>query len=519
MKKTLSILLILATLAMIGWGMTRSWREARQRAALFARTSDTRHFDRTVTIWGDDWLGYLVLRSPRFARALADQGIGVRWQMEPDFAKRLAGLRDGKCDFAAVTLDSYLANGEATGWPGVVTFVIDESFGGDAVLATDPNIKSLDDLNKPGTRGAFVGLSPSEFLLRSEISHFHLDRLRPGLEASRVDDVGTAYNALRDGRVQFAVLWEPLVTRAKSEIPGAHVLIDTRDAQGLVIDIALASRRLIADDPKLAETVTHAYFEALQDYLNNAAAFTDAAAHDSGKSPGDAETMLRGIRFTTLSDNAQDWLLQSRDQDARLVGSVRQIQAILRDHQQRIDLQNDDPYSILHRGTVQAVAAHPGNISALAGGAAAASNPNAGSHRLGAYYPPLTPAQWEELRKQVRGTLIDEPIVFAPGSSEIPDDFQGIIREAAPKLANYPNFRVVVEAHVSPGDSPEADQALSDARALAVKRFLVTECGMSEDRILARGKGSTETPQRYPDESDAEWNRSARRARIFLVGQ
>ena len=219
MKKTLSILLVLATVAMIGWGLTRSWREARQRDDLFARTSDTRHFDRTITIWGDDWLGYLVLRSPRFARALADQGVGVRWAMEPDFAKRLAGLRDGKCDFAAVTLDSYLANGEATGWPGVVTFVIDESFGGDAVLAKDPNIQSVDDLNKPGTRGAFVGLSPSEFLLRSEISHFHLDRLRPGLEASRVDDVETAYNALRDGRVQFAVLWEPLVSRARSGNP------------------------------------------------------------------------------------------------------------------------------------------------------------------------------------------------------------------------------------------------------------------------------------------------------------
>ena len=520
MKKTLSLLLVLATLAMIGWGLTRSWRDARRRADLFARTSDTRHFDRTVTIWGDDWLGYLVLRSPRFARALNDQGIGVRWAMEPDFAKRLAGLRDGKCDFAAVTLDSYLANGEATGWPGVVAFVIDESYGGDAVLAADPNIKSLDDLNKPGTRGAFVGLSPSEFLLRSEITHFHLDRLRPGLEGSRVDDVQTAYNALRDGRVQFAVLWEPLVSRAKSEIPGAHVLIDTTQAQGLVIDIALASRRLIADDPKLAETVTHAYFEALQDYLNNAAAFTDAAAHDSGKGPAEAETMLRGIRFATLPDNAQDWLLQSRDHDAHLVDSVREIQAILRDHQQRIDLQNDDPYSILYRGTVQAVAAHPGNIPALPGnGGAPAANPNAGSHRLGAYYPPLTPAQWDDLSRQVRGTLIDEPIIFPPGRSEIPDDFQALIRDAVPKLANYPNFRVVVEAHVSPGDAPEADQALSDARALEVKRFLVADCGVPEDRVLARGRGSADAPQRYPDESDSAYGRRARRARIFLVGQ
>ncbi len=516
MKKALSALLVLTTLAMIGWGLSRPWRDARRAADLFARTSDARQYKRTVTIWGDDWLGYLVLRSPRFAHALADHDIGVRWEMEPDFEKRFAGLRDGKCDFVAATLDSYLANGNATGWPGAITWVIDESFGGDAVLAGD-SIKNLDDLNRAGVRGAFVGLSPSEFLLRAEVSHFHLDRLRAGLEKSRVDNVETAYNALRDKRVEFAVLWEPLVARAKTEIPGAHVLIDTREAQGLIIDIALARRQLLDTDPALVQIVTHAYFEAMHDYLNHASAFTEAAAHDSGKSASDAETMLRGVRFDTLDDNVQDWLSESHDHDARLATSVGQIRAILRDHQQRIDLPNDDPYSILYRGTVQAVGRKPDGIADLSGGALAQHTDSA--RQLGQYYPPLTPAQWDALVGQVRGTLLDEPIVFQPGQTEIPEDFQGSIRDAAPKLANYPAFRVVVEAHVSASDSKEADQALSEARALEVKRFLSAECGVPEDRILARGKGSTEAPQRYPGETDASWARRARRARIYLVGQ
>ena len=402
--------------------------------------------------------------------------------------------------------------------PGVVTFVIDESFGGDAVMARD-DIKNLDELNRSDIRGAFVGMSPSEFLLRSEVSHFHLDRLRPGLEKFRVDSVETAYDALRDKRVNFAVLWQPLVTRALNEIPGAHVLIDTSKAQGLVIDIALARRQLIDSDPGLVQTVTHTYFEALHDYLNNPAAFTDAAAHDSGKSAADAETMLRGIRFATLDDNLQDWLSEDHDQDARLAGSVRQIQAILRDHQQKIDLLDDNPYSILYRKTIQSVGQQRAGIAALAGGATAANNPGAGTHRLEEYYPPLTPAQWEIVSHQVRGTLLDEPIVFRPGQTEIPEDFQASIREAVPKLANYPTFQVVVEANVSPGDSPDADQALSDARALEVKHFLSAECSVPEDRILARGKGSSEPPQRYPDESQTAWEHRARRARIFLVGQ
>ena len=516
MKKGLSILLVLATLAMVGWGLSRPWRDARRNADLFARTSDSRQYKRTVTIWGDDWLGYLVLRSPRFAHALADHDIGVRWEMEPDFEKRFAGLRDGKCDFVAATLDSYLANGSATGWPGAVTWVIDESFGGDAILAGE-NVKSLDDLNRAGVHGAFVGLSPSEFLLRSEVSHFHLDRLRAGLEKSRVDSVDTAYNALRDKRVDFAVLWEPMVTRARNEIPGAHVLIDTREAQGLIIDIALARRQLLDSDPALVQTVAHAYFEAAHDYLNHPAAFIEAAARDSGKANADADTMLRGVRFDTLADNTQEWLGEGRDRDARLATSVNQIRAVLRDHQQRIDLPGDDPNSILFRGIVQAVGRQPAGIADVSGGAA--KRTDAGARPLGQYYPPLTPAQWDALAGQVRGTLLDEPVIFPPGQTEIPDDFQGTIRDAVPRLANYPTFRVVVEAHVSPGDSPEADRALSEARALEVKRFLATECGVPEDRILARGKGSGEPPQRYPGETDAAWARRARRARIILVGQ
>ena len=228
--------------------------------------------------------------------------------------------------------------------------------------------------------------------------------------------------------------------------------------------------------------------------------------------------MRRGVRFDSLGDTVQDWLSESHDHAARLAASVGQIRAVLRDHQQRIDLPNDDPDSILYRGVVQAVGRQPTGIADLSGGAAA-RHLDAGARQLGQYYPPLTPAQWDALLGQTRGTLLDEPIVFPPGQAEIPEDFQNSIRDAAPKLANYPTFRVVVEAHVSPGASPEADQALSEARALEVKRFLAVECGVPEDRVLARGKGSAEPPQRYPGETDASWARRARRARIYLVGQ
>ena len=45
------------------------------------------------------------------------------------------------------------------------------------------------------------------------------------------------------------------------------------------------------------------------------------------------------------------------------------------------------------------------------------------------------------------------------------------------------------------------------------------ECHVPEERILARGRGSAEPPQHYPNENPAVWERRARRARIYLVGK
>src|SRR5881396_1728802 len=108
--------------------------------------------------------------------------------MEPDFNRRLAALNDGSADFAALTLDSYLTSGAANGWPSAAIFVIDESFGGDAIIGS-AELSNIDALNSSKVRGAFVGNSPSEFLLRAETTHFRLERLRPRIAQMRVGAV------------------------------------------------------------------------------------------------------------------------------------------------------------------------------------------------------------------------------------------------------------------------------------------------------------------------------------------
>lgn len=507
MKRLFTIGIILATLAMIGYGVWRQMREKSSWQETFDRTSDGANIKRTIRVLGDDWLGYMVLRSPEFGRALAAEGIRAKFEMEPDFGKRLAALRDGSAEFAAITLDSYLVNGAAHEWPGVAIFVIDESYGGDAVVARG-GLENLDALNRPNLRGAFAGNSPSEFLLRAEVTHFRLAALKPRLDRMRVDTVEAAYKQLADGKVDFAVLWEPFVSRALAEIPQTKVLIDTKHAQGLVVDLALASRKVIAAEPALAATFTRAYFLALHSLLNQPARLQEVAARDTGKKADVASTMLAGIRFHSLEENATLWLNNAGREEPRLATTVGSIQRILADHGKPVALPNDDALALLYRATVQGVAADRASIPALT-----APRPPGG-----ALYRPLTDAEWKALVPRVRGTLIDEAITFRPGSTEVPENFQELLRDAVPKLLHYPSSRLVVEAHVAPSPSTEDDQRLSDERALAVKRFLMWECGVPDERILALGLGGTQPPRREAGEGDSAWERRARRARVLLVG-
>lgn len=495
---------------MIAWGLFRPTREASKLNHLLSITSEAIDYDRTINIWGDDWLGYMVFRSAKFQRLLDPHKIKVNFEIVADFSKRIQGLHSGECEFAVATLDSYLANANDSHWPAAIIFVVDESYGGDAIVGLS-HLSNIDDLNKPEIKGSFVGFSPSEFFLRSEVSHFKLENLRPQLERFRSNDIKESYQALAKGKVDFAVLWEPQVTQALKKIQGAKVLIDTRHAQGLIIDIALASRKVISDEPKLAELITHAYFKALHEYLNNPNDFIDAAARDSGEKTSQAQIMTNGIKFATFEENHTYWLSSASQSDPPIIQSIAHIKSILDDHELSSPIPRNDPYALIYRGILDRLQNSPHTIPP-------ASTSVPAIKRLKKFYDPLSEEAWKQLSQKVRGTLIDQPITFRPGSTAIPEDFQILIQEATPILNHYPDYRIIVEAHVSPSDQPDLDQQLSEQRAQAVKNYLIEACQISQNRIYAYGKGSSELPQRLEGESIRAYNKKARRAKILLVG-
>jgi outer membrane protein OmpA-like peptidoglycan-associated protein/ABC-type amino acid transport substrate-binding protein len=514
MRKLIVILSILAIVLMVGWKLTQPQRAQKARRAELLLTSDAANLDRVVKVWGDDWLGYLLFRSRRFQKEMQKYRLGVRYELVFDFKERFRGLEKGDCDFVAATIDSYLANGQESGFPGVITWVIDESYGADAIIG-GPNVKSVDTLNRPNLKGAFVGYSPSEFLLKAQIANFRMNSLLPRVAGFRTDKEENAYSALARGKADFAVLWEPFVSQALKEIPGSTRLLDSSQTKGIIVDVAIASRKTLAAEPELANHVTRAYFDTLNYYLNHADEFRELAAADSQKDTATATTMLNGIKFVTFSDNARSWFgLDDKVPEEGLVDAINRIAHMLGEVGDiKGDPFNGNPFSIVNSKPLRKVYEAPAELLAneivapgptpLPGGAV--------------FFRRLSEEDWKRVADKVVGTLVDEPIIFGSGSAGVPEDFQPTLREAIYKLAHYPKYRVIINGYVSPGSDAEADRQLSEERALVIKRFLVEQGGVQEDRIYTQGLGSSDLPSRETDESEAAWKRRARRAKIYLA--
>ena len=97
-----------------------------------------------------------------------------------DLPGRMKKLADGEIDFAVATIDSYILNAAKLNFPGVIIAVIDESKGGDAILARKEKASNLDQIKSlPGLRIAFTPDSPSHFLAKAAAYHFKAPELLP----------------------------------------------------------------------------------------------------------------------------------------------------------------------------------------------------------------------------------------------------------------------------------------------------------------------------------------------------
>lgn len=509
MKKTTLAALVIAVLGFVGLTVLKGLMPQLEKAQTLS-TSDARSLKGEITIALDSWVGYFPLQSPVFKKLMRDEGYRLVIEDDKaDYASRMSRLKEGSLDFAVATVDSYLVNGKTEGYPGTIVSVIDESKGGDAIVAWKDEAESIEALKNgsSGKRISFTPASPSEHLLNSLAIHFGIDSL---LESGVRQESGgseEAYEDLMNKRADVAVLWEPWVSEALKN-KGIVKILGSEDTEKLIVDILLVNRGWARDNPQVAQLFVENFFKTQSYYAENREILEKDIRDLYKLDKNQVAAVLEGVQWISLAENGR-WMgvnsqnLYSQEELVRAVDSA----VYILEEAGNINgnpLPNGDPYTIMDSTFVETAFLKMGDQTQTSSG-----------DSLSKAFSPLSDEQWN--RMSVVGSLKIRPVTFQSGTSELDRGGEEQVMMIADTLAHYPNFRVVVKGHTGTRGDADANRSLSAERALAVKEYLVSAFSMSEHRIHTVGMGGDEPLKRKDGESSRSYNDRLKRVEVFLV--
>jgi hypothetical protein len=282
-------------------------KEQHKKEFLDIGSSDSR-YDHRLTLSLDGFSGYAILRSPEFAKQLADKSIKVNLTDDgADYATRIADLQSGKSQMAVFTIDALLKTSSQVGdLPASIVAMIDETRGADAIVGFKNKYKSVDDFNDPNLRFVLTPDSPSETLARVVMTHFDLPRLssNPMVSADGASDVYDRYRKASPNENQVYVLWEPYVSKAL-ENPNLHTIVSSRDLFGYIVDVLVVSRSYLKSNEAVVKDVVECYFSAAYQHRAkmNELVLSDAKLQGEPLSAKQAERLVNGVQWKDTQRN------------------------------------------------------------------------------------------------------------------------------------------------------------------------------------------------------------------------
>jgi ABC-type nitrate/sulfonate/bicarbonate transport system substrate-binding protein/outer membrane protein OmpA-like peptidoglycan-associated protein len=486
-------IVILGVLA-AGWRMLV---QPRLSDRLARETGSASMYQDEITVAADSFSGYAILRSELVRSDLKARKIKLALvDDKADYAARVDALRQGKVQMAAFTIDSLVtACARAGEFPASIVLVIDETRGGDAIVANTNAIPTLQDLNSADARLVLTPDSPSEFFARTVLAHFQLGRVADSwlVKANGAAAVHDAARRASAAEKRAFVLWEPYVSRAL-EKPGMGVLIDSSKLRGFVVDVLVARREFLRDRPELVRAVIEAHQRAAHAIGQRPDGWVrlvrdDAKATGSDRlDDGQARKVVDGIQWKNTVENYAHFGLTSgveagglpnlEDMIGNITGVLVKTKALPNDPLAgRIaTLFTDRPLAAMRSDRF-----HPGQGLNLIDDPALT---NAASEQVRAEkeLASLGAEQWQRLRAV--GELGIDPITFGRASANLTLDSERALDALLHRLEAFPRYYVRVIGHARADGDPEANRALAQARADAVVQHLVIR-GFNRNRLRA----------------------------------
>jgi len=482
-------------------------------------SSDAASTKGTIRIGMDNWVGYIPLCSSYMKKTMRRRGYILECINDnADYQDRFSNVKNGKYDFAVATVDSYIINASKMNFPGTIISVIDESKGGDAIVAWEKSASSIEDLKKKNDlKVAFTPDSPSSYLLKAVGSHFDVPMFKEhsGFWQKETDGSSAALKLFLNKKVDMAVLWEPDVSKALSK-KGVKKILGTEDTSKLIVDILIANRSISKNSPEMVEALLENYFKTLRFYRQDEDALIKEIKTQTDVNSAQAAKLLHSVSWASLAENGLSWFgISYADQQAQegLVETIESTIDILNDSGdlKSNPLPDHNPYRITNSSFVADLYEKAMNIGF------GNKNATVADDSLTREFSALSTRSWKGLREI--GTLKIRPISFQSGTSILSDEGKEELDKALEQLKHYPNFRIVIKGHTGIRGDKKTNQRLSLDRSESVSLYMKDIYGLNSNRIRVLGFGGTAPLRKNAGESYRSYNYRLPRVELSLVAE
>lgn len=248
------------------------------------------------------------------------KGVNVQFVIQDDIPTLSTIFESGAAQCAWRTSDFWAQeqpNLRNAGLDGRAVMIVDNTRGGDAVIARNPAIASIEDL--AGRSVALLQFTPSHGMLIDAIENSSLsarkkDSIRMVFINAEEGAAGVRA-AFESANVEAAVLWDPDLALAQRAVKGSRIVYSTKTATNLIFDVMVCDSRLLAkpEGQAVIQKFVEGWMEGVQaarsnpdnavDALVNTEEFFKLLADKEGKPF--IKSLFSNLVWTGVEDNAR----------------------------------------------------------------------------------------------------------------------------------------------------------------------------------------------------------------------
>lgn len=271
---------------------------------VLAMSSVSAFADDTIRILCPTWPGFAPVHAARDLGYFKEEGLEVDIKFEDDRANVMAAMARGDIEADMRTVGEHQGRPRDENTPGVIIGTIDQSLGGDGIVA-DASINSAADL-KGKVIAAELNI-PARLILQLKLKDAGLT-----LADLQIKDIATADTVavFADPSITAVATYEPYMSQAVkvSGRENAKILYSSKDTPGIITDIISVRRDDLAANPEKYRKFLRGIYRAI-DYANKEPKkFAELVAPNFNLTGPEVEDILAGGVHYTPYEEAVEYL-------------------------------------------------------------------------------------------------------------------------------------------------------------------------------------------------------------------